>query len=113
MTQNERIIRHLEDYGSITPMEAIGEYGIMRLASRVSDLRKAGYPIHSELIKGKNRYGENTRFAKYTLRKDAANGEEILPAQDTPASLYAFPFCLPQGPLQKRDSNGVAEAELL
>ena len=40
MTQSERILRHLTDYGSITQGEALQEYGIMRLASRVNDLRK-------------------------------------------------------------------------
>lgn len=45
MTQNERIMRHLTDYGSITSMEAMTEYGIMRLASRISELRTAGVPI--------------------------------------------------------------------
>ena len=39
MTQNERILRHLRDNGSITPLDALSEYGIMRLASRISDLR--------------------------------------------------------------------------
>lgn len=69
MTQSERIARHLRDYGSITSLEAIQEYGIMRLASRVSDLKKAGFPIHAEMVKGVNRYGEKISFARYTLRE--------------------------------------------
>ena len=32
-TQCDRILRHLKDYGSITSLEAISEYGILRLAS--------------------------------------------------------------------------------
>ena len=67
MTQCERILRHLEDYGSITSLEAINEYGILRLASRVSDLKRLGVPIRSESVKGKNRYGEATSYAKYYL----------------------------------------------
>ena len=31
MTQSERILRHLQDYGSITPVEALSDYGCMRL----------------------------------------------------------------------------------
>ena len=65
--QTERIIRHLQDYGSITSLEAMEEYGIMRLASRVSDLRKAGMPIRAEMVSGKNRYGEATNYARYYL----------------------------------------------
>lgn len=68
MTQNERIIRHLNEYGSITPLEALSEYGIMRLASRISDLRtRGGYDIRREMADGRNRYGEPTRYARYTL----------------------------------------------
>lgn len=67
MTQCERIIRHLEDYGSITSATAMEEYGIMRLASRISDLKKQGVPIKKEAVSGKNRYGERTSYAKYSL----------------------------------------------
>ena len=67
MTQNERIMRHLREYGSITQLEAMNEYGIFRLASRISDLRKEGINIKKETVKGKNRYGEPTAFAKYEL----------------------------------------------
>lgn len=69
MTQCERILRHLEDYGSITSLEAMTEYGIMRLASRISDLKKLGYPIIGDTETGKNRYGEETRFSRYRLEK--------------------------------------------
>lgn len=31
VTQCEKVLRHLRKFGSITPMEAIQEYGIMRL----------------------------------------------------------------------------------
>ena len=68
MTQCERILRHLEDYGSITSLEAMSEYGIMRLASRVNDLRKRGYPIVTETVTGKNRYGEATSYARYSIK---------------------------------------------
>ena len=42
MTQCERILRHMKDYGSITSLEAVTEYGIMRLASRINDLKRMG-----------------------------------------------------------------------
>ena len=72
MTQCERILRHLRDYGSITSLEAVQEYGIMRLASRISDLKKAGMPIEAETVTGENRYGERTSFARYSM--DGGNG---------------------------------------
>lgn len=69
MTQCDRILRHLEDFGSITSLEAIQEYGILRLASRINDLRRAGYRITSGSIPGKNRYGETTHYSIYRLEK--------------------------------------------
>lgn len=67
MTQSERILRHLHNFGSLTSMEAVQEYGIMRLASRVSDMKRAGVPIRVETVSGRNRYGEATSYARYWL----------------------------------------------
>lgn len=67
MTQNERIMKHLEQHGSITPLEAMQEYGIMRLASRISDLRKTGCEIIKTTETSKNRFGEATHYARYSL----------------------------------------------
>lgn len=67
MTQCERVLRHMKDYGSITSAEAMTEYGIMRLASRISDLKKLGFPIRKEMVSGKNRYGEPTSYAQYSI----------------------------------------------
>lgn len=69
MTQTERIIRHLRDHGSISSLEAMQEYGVMRLASRISDLKKSGIPIRREMVSGKNRYGEATSYARYSIDK--------------------------------------------
>lgn len=70
VTQCDRILRHLKDYGSITPIEAMNEYGIMRLAARINDLRAQGIAIASEVKTGKNRYGEDTHFSVYRLKKE-------------------------------------------
>lgn len=67
LTQCDRILRHLEDYGSIDPMVAIKEYGCMRLASRISDLKGRGIEIIAERTKGKNRYDEPTSYCTYRL----------------------------------------------
>jgi hypothetical protein len=67
MTQSQRVLRHLEDYGSITQMDAMADYGIMRLASRVDELRKAGHQIITERVEGRNRYGEKCHWARYRM----------------------------------------------
>ena len=41
-TQRFQIMRHLKENGTITQLEALREYGIMRLASRISELKKRG-----------------------------------------------------------------------
>lgn len=67
MTQCELVLKYIDDFGSITPIEAMADLGIMRLASRISDLKKAGYPIHKETAKGISRYGKPTHFARYSM----------------------------------------------
>jgi hypothetical protein len=67
MTQCEKIHRHLQDYGYITPVEALREYGVMRLAARIKDLKKRGVAIQSRSATGKNRYGERVRYSVYSL----------------------------------------------
>ena len=73
MTQCDRILRHLNDHGSITSLEAMSEYGIMRLASRITDLKGMGYPISSERVTGKNRYNETTNYSVYRLVNKEVN----------------------------------------
>ena len=67
MTQCDRIMRHMEDFGSITSLEAMTEYGIMRLASRVSDLKSRGIDVRRKMETSKNRYGESVSYARYFL----------------------------------------------
>lgn len=67
MTQCERILRHLQDYGQITTMEAFNEYGITRLSGRIYDLKADGYKISSTITSGTNRYGDTTHFTTYRL----------------------------------------------
>lgn len=69
MTQNERIIEYIKDWGSITTYEAFNDLGITRLASRICDLKKMGYDFNVERIGKTNRYGEKVTFNRYSLRK--------------------------------------------
>ena len=64
-TQNERILEYIEQFGSITQLEALRDLGCMRLASRISDLRKQGFPIVSETEAVENRFGEKCRVKRY------------------------------------------------
>ena len=70
MTQCERIVAYIHEYGSITTMEAFTDLGISRLASRIHDLQDMGYQITRESIQVKNRYGEAVRCTRYSLMED-------------------------------------------
>ena len=74
MTQCERILRHLQDYGSITQAEAVTEYGCYRLGARIWDLKAQGIPIRSERVTGKNRYNEPVSFSRYSIVKTEREG---------------------------------------
>ena len=69
MTQCEQIMSHLEQHGSITSAEAESEYGIYRLASRISDLKKSGVRISRTMINAKNRFGKPIHFAEYRMEE--------------------------------------------
>jgi len=47
MTQNETILKHLENEKGITPIDALTKYGCFRLSARVNELRKQGYYIET------------------------------------------------------------------
>lgn len=68
MTQCEKILDYIRLNGSITPLDALREFGCMRLASRINDLKNQGYNIISKMEINKNRYGGTVRFARYTLK---------------------------------------------
>lgn len=70
MTQCEMILQHLQVEGSITAAEALSEYGIMRLASRISDLKKDGVKIRRRMVKAKNRFGEPMAYAEYSIEEE-------------------------------------------
>ena len=67
LTQNQKVLRHMEEFGSITTFEAFVDYGITRLASRICDLKNAGYVVTKENETGRNRYGEPVRYTRYRL----------------------------------------------
>jgi len=67
MTQTQRILEYLNEYKQITPLEAMRDLGIYRLASRIFDLKEQGYNIHTEMVDVKNRYGSTTKVACYRL----------------------------------------------
>ena len=73
-TQNERILEYIREFGSITQLDALKELGVMRLASRISDLKKRGYNIASKTEAVKNRHEEVCYIKRYSLEEVSENG---------------------------------------
>ena len=79
MNQCERILKYLDEHGSITRAEAMSECGIANFTARVSDLRRDGVALdvvlvfflyrYVETVTQKNRYGEVVRFARYRRKE--------------------------------------------
>ena len=67
MTQKERILKYLNDFGSITPLEAMRDLGVMRLSARIMELNRNGWKIVRDTEVSKNRYGQTTRYARYRM----------------------------------------------
>lgn len=68
MTQKDRILKYLHDFGSISPVEAFEELGVMRLAARIAEIRESGNLVFTVNESKKNRYGEYCTYARYFLK---------------------------------------------
>lgn len=66
-SQKTKILKYMEERGSITQWQAIKEFGCTRLSARIADLKKDGYSIESDTIYSKNIYGEPIHYSQYRL----------------------------------------------
>lgn len=67
MTQEQKVLIHLKELGTITSWDAILEYGITRLSAKIYNLRKLGYNISIDYKTTLNRFGEKVTFGEYKL----------------------------------------------
>lgn len=68
-SQTDAVLAHLQEYGSITSIQAIQEYGVTRLSAVIFKLRRRGHRITTEPFQVTTRYGTKSRPAKYILQK--------------------------------------------
>lgn len=69
-TQCDLILDYMKQFGSINPLQALQDIGCFRLAARISDLKKQGYPIKSERVSYKNRLDEVKSYNEYRLMEE-------------------------------------------
>ena len=59
-SQKKRILRYLLNGNSLTPLDALNQFGCFRLGARIWELRNEGYPVQMRLVEHNGK-----RFAEY------------------------------------------------
>lgn len=68
MTQQDRILEYIKTFGSITPLEAFRDIGCTRLGAQIFELEKKGYEFDHIWQTSENRFGEKTRYMRYSFK---------------------------------------------
>jgi len=71
VTQKQRVLDAMRGNGTISPWYAFNKLGNTRLAATIFQLKKDGHVITSTTETGKNKFGDDVRYARYTLIKEA------------------------------------------
>lgn len=66
-SQNDRIVKYMNRYGTITTMDAFIDEGITRLASRIHEIKEAGYDVCSRDVRVMTRSGKYAIVTEYSL----------------------------------------------
>ena len=67
ITQKDRILEYIRNFGSISSFEAYADLGITQLGARIDQLKKEGYEFRTEWESNINRFGEKTDYKRYYL----------------------------------------------
>ena len=65
--QRQAVLNELKAGNPVTSLTMWQKYGITRLSGIIYALKDAGYVIHTIMVDGKTRFGDNTKYAKYIL----------------------------------------------
>lgn len=70
LTQRQRVLNYMREFGSITPMEAFADLGVTKLATRISELINEDKVDNIVKIRMStvNRFGEHCNYMKYSLK---------------------------------------------
>lgn len=69
MSQEQTIIRHMKEHGSISFLEAFGVHRIFNLKGRIADLRGKGYKINTTMKIDDT----GKRYAEYSLAEESTH----------------------------------------
>lgn len=82
MNQKQRVVKYIQDFGSITALDAMRDLGIQQLGARIDGLQKDGYTFKKEWEQSKNRYGEPVNFKRYSFADMVEDNMNHIPAID-------------------------------
>lgn len=70
-THIDRTLQYMQDFGSITSIDAFREFGNTRLSATIFEIRhRYGIPVKSKREVGKNRYGDKTEYVRYYIEEE-------------------------------------------
>lgn len=79
ITQKDRILEYIRNFGSISSFEAYANLGITQLGARIDQLKKEGYEFKTEWESNTNRFGEKTDYKRYYLADMIAENMQHIP----------------------------------
>ena len=69
ITQRDRVLDYIKQFGSITSRDAFNDLGVTQLAARICELTDRGYEFDKKFESAKNRFGESVSFVRYSFKK--------------------------------------------
>lgn len=69
-SQKERVMKYIEDFGSISSFEAYKDLGITQLGARIWELKKDGIKIRTRWKNSFNRYGDKIVYKEYFIGEE-------------------------------------------
>ena len=79
ITQRDRVINYIREFGSISSWEAYKDLGITQLATRIKELKEQGYEFKTEWESSTNRFGEKTDYKRYYLADMISKNMQHIP----------------------------------
>lgn len=82
ISQKQRIVNYIREFGSISSWEAYSDLGITQLGARIDQLKKEGYEVRTKWESSTNRYGEKVDYKRYYLADMTAENMEHITRVD-------------------------------
>ena len=79
ITQRDRVINYIREFGSISSWEAYKDLGVTQLATRIKELKEQGYEFKTEWESSTNRFGEKTDYKRYYLADMISENMQHIP----------------------------------